>query len=1163
MKPNSATTHDADDPELDLHRWQVKALSIILIVVAVTGLPAYATVIVNAIRNRQMTLQVWLYLVIYLASVGLALFPRLDFRLRSIGLFALTYTNAVTSFTRLGLVGSGRLWLVVMPIIATIVVGSWAGYAALALGLLIYAAFALLAQSGVLGGWITLLVNPLTLDYWIEGGAALVIFLVTMVILVDRFHALQARTLAASRRANVDLKQAARSLRESEERYRTLVGASPDGIAQTDLEGRILFASPQLMRLFDLTDPGEIVNTSVLEWIAPEDRERAWNNVRRAIQGDSTSNNSYTFLRSGGAPFSVEVNSAPWCDAAGQTRGMISIVRDVTERVQTQAALRDKTLELERFFDCALDLLCIADTDGRFLRLNREWEKVLGYPLEKLEGQRLLDLVHPDDMASTLAAMSELGTQRAVLNFVNRYRCQDGSYRWIEWRSFPFGDKIYAAARDITERKRAQAELERTQQLLDAAFEQSPVPMVLVTMPNMVLRYVNSAAARFLAIQAEEYRMRSLLEVAVSWKELKADGSPWEISEQQHDLPLSRALRGIETKELELELLRADGQRVWELVSGAPIWAADGTLLAGLLVMQDITARKQVEDDLRETSTRLTLATRAGGVGVWDYDIDQNLLVWDDQMYALYGISRDTFGGDYESWRAGLHPEDIERGDREVQMALRGEKEFDTEFRVVWPDGSVHHIRAQALVVRAVGGAPQHMIGINWDITERKRAERLLQTLNVAALAMQQALHPEAIFNAVSKELQKIGFSCVIFATDAERQHLIVKHRSFSSRAIQVAERVTGHRMGSARFPVHSIDVLRQAILEKQLVFVQNTEAVIRQQLPAPFNRLARLLVSVLQAPQAVVAPLVVEDEVIGLLTVQAHDLFESDMPAIAAFAHQMAAAWRKAQLFEQAQQEVVARQQAEQEVRRLNEELEQRVVERTAQLEAANKELEAFSYSVSHDLRAPLRAIDGYTRILVEDYQTSLDAEGRRVCAVVRNETRRMGQLIDDLLAFSRLSRAAMQPAPIDMERLVRAVFDELAAPADKARIDLRVDPLPPAMGDPALIRQVWLNLLSNAVKFSSKRERALIRISGKQSGGETVYSVHDDGAGFDMEYVDKLFGVFQRLHSEREFEGTGVGLAIVQRVIHRHGGRVWAEGQVDQGATFYFTLPQKGGRP
>ena len=228
-----------------------------------------------------------------------------------------------------------------------------------------------------------------------------------------------------------------------------------------------------------------------------------------------------------------------------------------------------------------------------------------------------------------------------------------------------------------------------------------------------------------------------------------------------------------------------------------------------------------------------------------------------------------------------------------------------------------------------------------------------------------------------------------------------------------------------------------------------------------------------------------------------------------------------------------------------------------SAELETANKELEAFSYSVSHDLRAPLRGVDGYARMLQEDYGDRLDAEGKRLIEVVRSEAKRMGCLIDDLLSFSRMSRQSLENAPVDMAGLARAVFEGLTSglPGTIPRFELQ--PLPPALGDLAMLRQVWVNLLGNAVKFSSHQPAPVIEAGFTRGAGETTYYVKDNGAGFDQQYAHKLFGVFQRLHTEAEFQGTGLGLALVQRVIHRHGGRVWAEGKPGAGATFYFTLP------
>jgi signal transduction histidine kinase len=247
----------------------------------------------------------------------------------------------------------------------------------------------------------------------------------------------------------------------------------------------------------------------------------------------------------------------------------------------------------------------------------------------------------------------------------------------------------------------------------------------------------------------------------------------------------------------------------------------------------------------------------------------------------------------------------------------------------------------------------------------------------------------------------------------------------------------------------------------------------------------------------------------------------------------------------------------AHQEVSRMNADLERTVQERTAELENSNKELEAFTYSVSHDLRAPLRHMDGFAHLLLSEPSLQNDPRTQRYLSLITKSAQQMGALIDDLLAFSRTGRQAMSKQAIDSLALVQGVIDDAKADQNGRKIEWSLGPLQSVRGDRAMLRQAWFNLIANAVKYTRLKETAVVEVGSRAEGKEILFFVRDNGAGFDMRYADKLFGVFQRLHRENEFEGTGIGLANVRRIIHRHGGRTWAEGQVDKGATFFFTLP------
>jgi PAS domain S-box-containing protein len=250
---------------------------------------------------------------------------------------------------------------------------------------------------------------------------------------------------------------------------------------------------------------------------------------------------------------------------------------------------------------------------------------------------------------------------------------------------------------------------------------------------------------------------------------------------------------------------------------------------------------------------------------------------------------------------------------------------------------------------------------------------------------------------------------------------------------------------------------------------------------------------------------------------------------------------------------DITERKRSEEKIAQLNKELEQNILH----LKGANQELESFSYSVSHDLRAPLRSIDGYARILLEEYYDKMDEEGRKSLDRIMNNAKKMGRLIDDLLNFSRIGRKEMQKGQVDMNSMIQGMVRDYNSQIEQRIIDFKINPIDPALADIDLIRQVWINLISNAVKYTGHKEKAMIEIGSYPENGEVIFYIKDNGAGFDMRYYDKLFGVFQRLHRDSEFEGTGVGLAIVNRIINKHNGRLWGEGEVNKGASFYFALP------
>lgn len=525
---------------------------------------------------------------------------------------------------------------------------------------------------------------------------------------------------------------------------------------------------------------------------------------------------------------------------------------------------------------------------------------------------------------------------------------------------------------------------------------------------------------------------------------------------------------------------------------------------AVLGVWVDITEQTRAKEALRRSEHTLAETERISGIGSFNWDLATGIAVWSPNMFRLLGIDPaipDSQKQEEFTTRV-LHPDDRPHLNAAVQHALDTGGKFEVEYRIIKRDGSIRNINAHGSIQRGGSGKPERFLGWIQDVTEHKQAQ--------ADLRESENFNREIL--------------------DSLNAHIAVLDKRGTAVTVNEAWR---------KFAEENNGQLVQGGIGHD--YLAACERISKEGGDEAFSAALRGIREVMGG---------------GL------DYFGLEYPCYSQgeqrwFQLHVSPLTTRSNAVVTAHEDITERRMAEEEVRQLNVDLERRVTVRTAELEAANKELEAFSYSVSHDLRSPLRAIDGFSQAVLEDYRTVLPAAAQEDLLVIRQGAQRMGVLIDDLLTFSRLSRSEMKGRSVDMQALVDTVLDDLRYQREGREVKVQCGKLPCCWGDAALLKQVWTNLISNALKYSKNRKPAVVEIGAEGKAEENVYYVRDNGTGFDMRYADKLFGVFQRLHRAEDFEGTGVGLAIVQRVIHRHGGRVWADAKPDQGAAFYFTIP------
>lgn len=750
-------------------------------------------------------------------------------------------------------------------------------------------------------------------------------------------------------------------LRSSEARYRELIQALPAAVYTTDEQGHITLYNQAAVALWG-RDPkvGKDVWCGSWRIYRPDGSPLPLDQCPMAVtlrEGQAVRGEEIVIERPDGTRRHVLPHPEPMRNADGVVIGAINMLVDITDRKEAEKAIA----HLAAIVTSSDDAIIGKDLHGIVTSWNQGAERLFGYAAEEMIGQPVLRLIPSDRHDEETQILEQIKQGKPIKHYETIRRGKNGTDLTVSLTVSPVlsEGKIIGASkivRDITEQKRIETALRRSERNLSDFFDNASIGLHWVGPDGLIIK-ANKTELDLFGYSSEEYLGHHIAEFHVDQTSIQNI--------------MQCLTRGDTLREYPARIRCKDGSVLDVLINSNALFE-NNKFIHTRCFTRDITERKRIEADLRESEERLRLAQQAGKIGAFEWNMKTGVTTWTKELEAMYGLPPGGFPGTQGDWESLVHSEDRPLALERVKYSIDTGEPGEAEFRIVWPDGSTHWVAGRWQVFNDETGSPLCLAGVNIDITARKKTEEVL------------------------------------------REH----------------------------------------------------------------------------------------DRTLTKVNVALKD-------------HALA-------------------------------------------LADANKELEKFSYSVSHDLRAPLRTIDAFSRILEEDHGPDMNESARRSLSIVRKAVRQAGELIDDLLGFSKLGRQGMTFRLVNMANLAQEALDDLRMHEDR-QVDVAIADLPPCQGDPRFLKLVWMNLLTNAFKYTKNRDESRIEVGwmpDDASSEMVIYYVKDNGIGFDMKYAHKLFGVFQRLHRQEDFEGTGVGLAVVQRIVQRHDGRVWAEGKVDGGATFFLSL-------
>jgi PAS domain S-box-containing protein len=953
---------------------------------------------------------------------------------------------------------------------------------------------------------------------WLGSGLR-IFFLFIAAIAVNREIRSSARARAQVNALNADLERRV----EQGERLAAVIDSSDDAIITKDLNGKISAWNRGAEKIFGYSAP-EVLGKSMLMLFPPERVEEEADILTRIRQGESVEHFETVRVRKDGARIDVSVTISPIRDGSGTIVRASKIARDITERKRKEDELRESEERFRLFIEHAPASLAMFDREMRYLHESRRWRADFA-----LENREIRGVCHYEIFPEIPQRWKEIhrrGLAGEVLRAEqDHFERPDGSVQWLRWEVRPWHDKsggiggIVVFAEDITERRRVEEALREKEHLLSESQRIAHVGSWSYDPADPAGRIVWSEELyRIYGVSPETFSptVESFLGLVVP--EDRPGMQKWIAACAAREKP----------GDLEFRVVLPDG--TIRLISGRGELQRNSEHNTARLTgtSQDISERKQSETELARSREALEAQTvmfqlvlASMGEGLIAADLQGRFLIFNDAAHELMGRGPEDLPT--EQWTPhykvflpdGITP--YPPDDLPLVRAMRGES-ARVQLIVQHPETlSERWMEVTARPLRDGRGSRCGGVAVLHDITERKRSEDEL------ARQAEELLHSRQDLERQTLMLQSVLESTVegLVAADEQGKFIIWN---------PAAERIVG--LGAANLSPEEWSAHYGAYLPDKIT-----------PFPSEQNPLLRAIRGEVSSAEIFFRNPELHNEVwIESNGSPLRDRSGVVRGGVIAF------------------RDITQKKAAELEIRELNEHLEQRIAERTAQLEAANHDLDAFTYSVSHDLRAPLRHITGFSQLLSKNFGSTMEPEARDYLQLIENGARHMDLLICGLLDLAKLGQHPLQRSLTELNPIIDRVILVLRPECEGRDVEWRIARLPAIECDPILMGQVFQNLLSNALKYSGRRPKAVIEIDSiQQEGKPPVIFVRDNGAGFSMQYADKLFGVFQRMHTDAEFEGIGVGLATVHRIVQKHGGSIWAEAEPDNGASFYFTVAVK----